>query len=47
MIFCTIVTSENELQQIAELSRQNHLSQITEKEKSSEGFVTWHYTYDL
>src|SRR4029078_3090086 len=43
----TIVTTPEELQQIIKLSDQNLRTKVSEKEKISEGFVTWNYSLHL
>jgi ribosomal protein S18 acetylase RimI-like enzyme len=43
----TIVTVEEELQQIIQLSHQNLRTKILEEEKKSQGFVTWNYSLEL
>lgn len=43
----TTVTTDKELQQIVDLSHQNHRLNISESEKTMEGFVSWEYSYDL
>lgn len=47
MFYATTVSSEDELRQIHELSRQNLKSSLTAEEKKEEGFVTWLYSYEL
>ncbi|HXL57781.1 MAG TPA: GNAT family N-acetyltransferase [Chitinophagaceae bacterium] len=43
----TIVTTNEELQQIIQLSHQNLRTKISEEEKTSEGFVSWNYSIEL
>jgi ribosomal protein S18 acetylase RimI-like enzyme len=43
----TIVTTDEELQQIIKLSSQNLRTKISENEKASQGFVTWDYSLEL
>ena len=47
MIFATIVTTEEELQQIVQLSYQNQKTSISEEEKNKEGFISWNYSLEL
>lgn len=42
-----IVTTDEELQQIVELSHLNQKANVTEEEKSKEGFISWEYSYEL
>ena len=46
-MIATIVTTDDELQQIVELSHQNQRSNITEEEKDKEGFISWDYSMEL
>ncbi|WP_109699270.1 GNAT family N-acetyltransferase [Chitinophaga deserti] len=43
----TVVTTVEELRQIAALSESNHSQQLSPEEKSKEGFVTWSYNLDI
>jgi hypothetical protein len=43
----TIVTTEEELQQILSLSHLNIRNNISATEQVSEGFITWNYSYEL
>lgn len=43
----TIVTTEAELLQILELSKQNQKASISEKEKDEQGFISWNYSLEL
>ena len=43
----TIVTTDEELQQIVELSHLNQRANVSESEKSKEGFISWEYSYEL
>ena len=46
-MYATIVTTDEELQQIVQLSHTNLKLNIDESEKEKEGFVTWEYSYEL
>ena len=46
-MFATVVTSEEELQQIVRLSDQNIRTKVSQEEKQSQGFVSWSYSFDL
>jgi ribosomal protein S18 acetylase RimI-like enzyme len=46
-MLATIVTKNEELQQIVQLSDSNNRTRISEQEKKSEGFVSWNYSFDL
>ena len=46
-MLATIVTTEKELSQIIELSRQNAKSAVSAEDKISQGFISWTYTPDL
>src|SRR6476659_854349 len=43
----TVVTTNEELQQIIQLSYQNLRTKISEEEKNSQGFVSWNYSFEL
>jgi L-amino acid N-acyltransferase YncA len=43
----TIVTTEEELQQILSLSHLNIRNSVSATEQFSEGFITWNYSYEL
>ena len=43
----TIVTTDEELQQIVALSALNHRDNVTASEKAKEGFISWQYSFDL
>jgi ribosomal protein S18 acetylase RimI-like enzyme len=47
MLKATIVTDENELLQIHELSQQNLKTNLDAETKRRQGFVTWLYSVDL
>jgi ribosomal protein S18 acetylase RimI-like enzyme len=47
MLQSTIVTREDELEQIFTLNQQNLKQQLTNDEQKKEGFVTWLYSIDL
>ncbi|CAN5562023.1 hypothetical protein BH10BAC2_BH10BAC2_33290 [soil metagenome] len=46
-MYATIVTTDEELQQIVELSHLNQRANVSEAEKSKEGFISWEYSYEL
>jgi len=46
-MIATIVTTDNELEQIVQLSHKNQKLYINAAEKEKEGFVTWEYSFDL
>lgn len=46
-MLATIVTTEEELEQIVQLSYQNKKESISEDEKTSQGFVSWNYSMEL
>ena len=46
-MIATIVTAEEELLQIVDLSRQNQKINITEDEINKEGFTSWSYSLEL
>jgi ribosomal protein S18 acetylase RimI-like enzyme len=46
-MIATVVTTDDELKQIVELSRKNHRLYIDSDEKEKEGFVSWEYSFDL
>lgn len=46
-MLATIVTTDNEIDQIIELSRQNARDAVSSEEKSKEGFISWSYTPTL
>ncbi|HRI22149.1 MAG TPA: GNAT family N-acetyltransferase [Panacibacter sp.] len=46
-MYATIVTTEEELLQILELSKQNQKSGITEEERKEQGFISWNYSIEL
>ena len=43
----TVVTTNEELQEIIQLSYQNLRTKISEEEKKSQGFVSWNYSFEL
>ncbi|NSL85580.1 GNAT family N-acetyltransferase [Chitinophaga solisilvae] len=43
----TIVTNDQELEQIAALSQANNTALLTAAEKAKEGFVTWSYNMEI
>jgi ribosomal protein S18 acetylase RimI-like enzyme len=43
----TVVTTNEELEQIIRLSHKNLRTKISEEEKNSEGFVSWNYSLEL
>ena len=43
----TIVTTGEELKQIVQLSQKNMRINISEEEKSKQGFITWTYSFEL
>jgi ribosomal protein S18 acetylase RimI-like enzyme len=43
----TIVTTDDELRQIVELSAINHRNNVSAFEKEKEGFISWQYSYEL
>src|SRR5436305_1769286 len=43
----TVVTNNEELQEIIQLSYQNLRAKISEEEKKSQGFVSWNYSFEL
>lgn len=43
----TIVTTDEELEQIVQLSHKNQKLNVDASEKEKEGFVTWEYSFDL
>jgi ribosomal protein S18 acetylase RimI-like enzyme len=43
----TIVTTDEELKQIVQLSHKNLRANISEKEQTNQGFITWNYSFDL
>ena len=43
----TIVTTDDELQQIVALSHINQRENVSEAEKSKEGFISWQYSFEL
>ncbi len=45
--YATLVTTNEELEQIETLSQLNNIAQLSAEEKSKEGFVTWSYTLDV
>src|ERR1700759_4515560 len=45
MITTKFVTTENELQQIADLSAANLITNISSEQKEQEGYVTWPYNF--
>ena len=46
-MLATVVTTQEELQQIIELSDKNLRTKISVEEKKSEGFVSWNYSLEL
>jgi len=46
-MLATVVTTNEELQQIIQLSYQNLRTKISEEEKKSQGFVSWDYSFEL
>jgi len=46
-MLATIVTTNEELQQIVRLSEQNIRTKLSQEEKQSQGFVSWPYSFDL
>lgn len=42
-----LVTHEEELRQIEELSKANAVNELSKDVKEKEGFVTWPYTFDV
>jgi RimJ/RimL family protein N-acetyltransferase len=46
MLIAKLVTSFKELDQIADLSRENLVTNISAETKAKEGFVTWQYSAD-
>jgi GNAT superfamily N-acetyltransferase len=47
MLIAKLVSSDNELVQIAALSRDNLVSNITKETQQQEGFVSWPYTLEV
>ena len=47
MLYATIVTTKDELEQISVLNKKNLKQNISAEEKQQEGFVTWLYPLDL
>ncbi len=43
----TMVTTGEELEQIVQLSQKNIRTNISEEEKSEQGFITWNYSFEL
>jgi L-amino acid N-acyltransferase YncA len=43
----TVVTTNEELREIIQLSDQNLRTKISEEEKKSQGFVSWNYSFEL
>jgi len=43
----TIVTTDEELKQIVQLSHKNLRAHIPEKEQTIQGFITWNYSLEL
>jgi hypothetical protein len=43
----TIVTTDNELEQIVQLSHKNMRTNISEKQQKQQGFITWNYSFQL
>ncbi len=46
-MIATIVTTDEELKQIVELSHQNQKANISEEDVDKEGFTSWSYSLDL
>jgi len=46
-MIATIVTNNDELKQIVQLSHKNLRANIPEEEHNSQGFITWNYSLDL
>jgi GNAT superfamily N-acetyltransferase len=46
-MIATIVTSDDELKQIVELSNKNLRANIPEEEHNTQGFTSWSYSLDL
>jgi L-amino acid N-acyltransferase YncA len=46
-MLATVVTTNEELLQIIQLSDQNLRTKISEEEKKSQGFVSWNYSFEL
>jgi len=42
-----IVITEEELQQIVQLSQQNNKTNVADNEKLSQGFISWNYSFEL
>lgn len=47
MLHATIVQTEDELQQISRLNHQNLRAHLSAEERSSEGFLSWNYPFEL
>ncbi len=43
----TIVTTDDELEQIAQLSHKNLRAKISEVQQKQQGFITWEYSFQL
>jgi len=43
----TVVTTNEELREIIQLSDQNLRTKISDEEKKSQGFVSWNYSFEL
>jgi ribosomal protein S18 acetylase RimI-like enzyme len=43
----TIVTTDNELEQIRQLSQRNLRTNISEQQQKDQGFITWNYSFQL
>jgi ribosomal protein S18 acetylase RimI-like enzyme len=43
----TIVTTDNELEQIRRLSHRNLRTNISEEQEKDQGFITWNYSFQL
>jgi len=43
----TVVTNDDELKQIVELSEKNLRTKISKEQEQQQGFVTWNYSFEL
>lgn len=46
-MLATIVTTEDELEQIVQLSKQNKKENISTAERNEQGFISWDYSLEL
>ncbi|CAN5243443.1 hypothetical protein BH11BAC6_BH11BAC6_14170 [soil metagenome] len=47
MMYATIVTSDEEIEQIIALSCKNNKTNLSAETKATQGFISWQYSYEL